>query len=68
MPLAEIARLARLVREGGGNERERLAVLREHRRRVTEQIARLRDCLDLVDAKVTSYERHLAAGGSGEPW
>ncbi len=68
MPLATIGRLARLVREGGGNEAERLDLLREHRRRVAEQLARLSDCLDLIDRKVASYERHLAAGGSGEPW
>ncbi|TLP53626.1 MerR family transcriptional regulator [Microbispora tritici] len=68
MPLAAIGRLARLVREGTGNEAERLEVLREHRRHVAERIAQLQDCLDLVDGKVAAYERHLAADGIGEPW
>jgi DNA-binding transcriptional MerR regulator len=68
MPLATIGRLARLVREGSGNEAQRLDLLREHRGRIAEQLAQLRDCLDLIDRKVDSYERHLAAGGSGEPW
>ncbi|MDG4808761.1 MerR family transcriptional regulator [Micromonospora sp. WMMD1120] len=68
MPLATIGRLAQLVREGSGNEAERLELLREHRRQVVERIARLHDCLDLVNAKVDSYERHLAAGASGDPW
>ena len=68
MPLATIGRLARLVREGTGNEVQRLELLREHRRQITEQIARLQDCLALIDGKVAAYERHLAAGGVGEPW
>ncbi|MEV4765696.1 MerR family transcriptional regulator [Micromonospora chokoriensis] len=68
MPLATISRLAQLVREGTGNEAERLDLLREHQRRITEQLAHLRDCLDLIDLKVDSYERHLAAGASGDPW
>jgi DNA-binding transcriptional MerR regulator len=68
MPLAEIGRLARLVREGTGNEADRLALLHEHRRRITEQLSRLNDCLELVDAKIEGYERHLAAGGTGDPW
>ncbi|TQS09213.1 MerR family transcriptional regulator [Microbispora hainanensis] len=68
MPLATISRLARLVREGTGNEAERLEVLREHRRHVITQLARLQDCLDLIDGKVDAYERHLAANGTGEPW
>ncbi|MEU7654133.1 MerR family transcriptional regulator [Micromonospora taraxaci] len=68
MPLATISRLAQLVREGAGNEAERLDLLREHQHRITEQLAHLRDCLDLIDRKVDSYERHLAAGASGDPW
>jgi DNA-binding transcriptional MerR regulator len=68
MPLATISRLAQLVREGSGNEAERLDLLREHRRHITEQLARLRDCLELIDAKVANYERHLAAGALGDPW
>ncbi|SCG46854.1 DNA-binding transcriptional MerR regulator [Micromonospora sp. A202] len=68
MPLTTISRLAQLVREGSGNEAERLDLLREHRRHITEQLARLSDCLELVDVKVASYEQHLTAGGSGDPW
>lgn len=68
MPLATIRQLAQLVREGTGNEAQRLELLREHRRRVTEQIAQLHDCLALVDSKVAAYEQHLAAGGAGDPW
>lgn len=68
MPLATIGRLARLVGEGSGNEAERLELLRDHQRRITDQIAQLRDCLELINAKVAGYERHLAAGGSDDPW
>ncbi|MEU4474969.1 MerR family transcriptional regulator [Micromonospora sp. NPDC023888] len=68
MPLTTISRLAQLVREGSGNEAERLELLREHRRHITEQLAQLSDCLDLVNGKVASYEEHLAAGATGDPW
>ena len=68
MPLATIAELARLVREGEGNERERLDILRAHRRVVAGRMAQLNDCLTLVDGKVAAYEKHLAAGGTGDPW
>jgi DNA-binding transcriptional MerR regulator len=68
MPLATISRLAQLVREGSGNEAERLELLREHQRHITEQVAQLADCLELVNAKVASYEHHLAVGASGDPW
>ncbi|MFB9234663.1 MerR family transcriptional regulator [Plantactinospora siamensis] len=68
MPLATLGRLAELVRAGDGNEVERLDLLREHRERITEQLERLHDCLKLVDAKVDGYERHLAAGATGDPW
>lgn len=68
MPLAAISRLAELVREGSGNEAERLEMLREHQRHVIAQLAQLHDCLDLINGKVAAYERHLAADGTGEPW
>ncbi|MGW4644499.1 hypothetical protein ACWEN6_38680 [Sphaerisporangium sp. NPDC004334] len=68
MPLATIGRLAELVREGGGNEAERLELLRAHQRRIAEQLARLHDCLDLINAKVATYERHLATDAHGAPW
>jgi DNA-binding transcriptional MerR regulator len=68
MPLATIGQLAQLVRAGSGNEAERLELLREHQLRITEQLGQLRDCLELIDAKVAGYERHLAAGATGDPW
>src|SRR5258708_28909058 len=38
MPLPAIRRYAELVREGAGNEQERLALMRRHRERVLAQI------------------------------
>jgi DNA-binding transcriptional MerR regulator len=68
MPLATISRLAQLVREGSGNEAERLDLLRAHQRHILEQAAQLRNAQALVDRKVAAYEQHLAAGAAGDPW
>jgi DNA-binding transcriptional MerR regulator len=62
MPLAEIRRYAELVRQGSGNETERLALLRQQRDRVTRQIGDLTKCLDLISWKVSVYEDRLAQG------
>jgi DNA-binding transcriptional MerR regulator len=62
MPLAEIRRFAELVREGPGNEPERLELLREQQRRVENQLAELEDCLQIITRKVGVYEQHLADG------
>lgn len=56
MPLPDIRRYTDLVRDGAGNEAERLALLREHRDRVVERMERLSRCLDLVNHKVAVYE------------
>jgi DNA-binding transcriptional MerR regulator len=60
MPLAAIRRYAELIGQGDGNEEERLALLREHRERVTAQIAELNKCLDLISWKVGVYEDLVA--------
>jgi DNA-binding transcriptional MerR regulator len=56
MPLAGIARYTELIREGAGNEEERLVLLRTHLARVEEQIVRLRSWADVVAQKVAYYE------------
>jgi DNA-binding transcriptional MerR regulator len=63
MPLAEIGRLAELVREGPGNESERLELLRAQERRVEGQLADLGDCLRVISRKVGVYERQLSGDG-----
>jgi DNA-binding transcriptional MerR regulator len=68
MPLAKIRRLAELVREGPGNEPERLELLREHQRRVEDQLAELRECLRVITRKVGVYEQHLADGTAQDLW
>jgi DNA-binding transcriptional MerR regulator len=64
MPLASIRRYAALVREGSGNEDERLTLLREHRERVSAQIKELSKCLDLISWKVDAYEDVWTRGRS----
>ncbi|WP_327034136.1 MerR family transcriptional regulator [Micromonospora ureilytica] len=73
MPLPVLRRYADLVREGAGNEEERLALLREHHGQVTTQLGRLTQCLDLITFKVGVYEdlldqdRHPAGPGRRRP-
>lgn len=68
MPLPALRRYADLVREGAGNEEERLTLMREHQANVTTQIDRLTQSLDLIRFKVGVYE-DLAdqAGTAGRP-
>ncbi|WP_326609013.1 MerR family transcriptional regulator [Streptomyces scopuliridis] len=56
MPLPALSRYADLVREGAGNEEERLTLMREHQAHVTTQIGRLTESLDLIRFKVGVYE------------
>ena len=62
MPLEKIRRLAELVREGAGNEPERLELLREQQRHVEHQLAELEECLRIITRKVGIYEQHVADG------
>ncbi|MGW7231338.1 hypothetical protein [Streptomyces cyaneofuscatus] len=56
MPPPVLRRYAALVREGAGNEEERLALMREHEARVTGRIGRLTESLDLIRFKAAVYE------------
>ena len=62
MPLPAIRRYTELVREGDGNEKERLSLMRRHQQQVTAQIAELTKSLDLINFKVGVYEDILAEG------
>jgi DNA-binding transcriptional MerR regulator len=62
MPLAKIRRLAKLVREGPGNERQRLELLREQQRHVEKQLAELAECHRTISRKVGIYQQHLTDG------
>ena len=68
MPLATIRRFAELVREGEGNEGQRLALLRDHQRHIDEQRAALDACHALISSKVEIYERAVADGAAGGLW
>jgi DNA-binding transcriptional MerR regulator len=56
MPIPVIRRYTELVRQGPGNEEERLGIMRDHREQVKAQIARLTEALDLINYKVGVYE------------
>jgi len=60
MPLAVLRQYTELVRQGPGNEKERLALLCQHQDDVTAQIAELTRCLDLIRFKVGVYQDILA--------
>lgn len=62
MPLAKIRRFAELVREGPGNEPQRLDLLREQQRHVEHQLAELEECLRIISRKVGVYEQRLVDG------
>lgn len=65
MPLVAVREYATLVGEGDGNESERLALLREHQRRLRAQLAQLRRCEDLIHHKVGVYEDIIDQGLAG---
>lgn len=67
MPLPAIRSYADLVRQGAGNEEDRLTLLRQHQQHVTTQIAALTDCLDLITFKIRFYEECRAQGATRGP-
>ncbi|MFD8805961.1 MerR family transcriptional regulator [Streptomyces sp. NPDC059597] len=68
MPLPVIRRYTELARAGVGTEPDRLALLREHEKKVLEQLAELHQCLDLIRHKVAIYEDLVeAAAGDRDP-
>ncbi|CAM3773513.1 MerR family transcriptional regulator [Nocardiopsis rhodophaea] len=68
MPVAELKRFAELVRQGPGNEEQRLQLLDTHRRRVEAQINALEECRSLIEWKVGVYTGHLRAGEAEGLW
>jgi DNA-binding transcriptional MerR regulator len=54
MPVRDMQRYAELVRSGAG-EAERLELLRKHRDEVRRALAAQRECLKLLDTKITYY-------------
>ena len=64
MPIRRIRRYAELVREGEGNEAERLALLEAHRDDVRRRLAILQGNLELVDYKIGIYSERLGISSS----
>ena len=59
MPVRDMQRYAELVRSGAG-QAERLELLKRHRDQVRRNIAAQRECLRLLDTKITYYGTCLA--------
>lgn len=68
MPLDTIRKYTDLVRQGPGNEQDRLALLRSHQDHVTSQIQDLTECLNVISHKVSVYQEHLEAGTAECLW
>jgi len=67
MSLPVIRRYTDLVKQGDGNEKDRVALLRQHEQHVTDQIAQLNRCLDMIHYKLTCYEDILSEPASVGP-
>jgi DNA-binding transcriptional MerR regulator len=59
MPIRTIRRYAELVRDGSGNEEERLALLKQHRDAVRAQLSEVRRHLAFIERKIAIYEENL---------
>ncbi|GAA1656435.1 MerR family transcriptional regulator [Fodinicola feengrottensis] len=68
MSLPTIRRYAELVRQGVGNEKNRLAILREHEERVIGQIRALSESLDTIKYLASAYESRIADGSATGLW
>jgi DNA-binding transcriptional MerR regulator len=68
MPLDTIRKYTDLVRQGPGNESDRLALLKSHQDHVSQQIADLNECLNVITWKVAIYQQHVDAGTADCLW
>lgn len=59
MPIRDVRAYAELVREGDGNEVQRLELLRAHRDVVLQQLAEVTSHLGAIDHKIGIYEDAL---------
>lgn len=60
MPIREVRSYVALVRDGGGNETERLELLLAHRERVLTQLREVRTHLAAIDTKIELYRDKVA--------
>ena len=68
MPIRSIRRYAQLVAAGPGNEKDRLALLEDHRAEVLAKLAEAQENLKLIDHKIDVYRGRLAAGDADQLW
>jgi DNA-binding transcriptional MerR regulator len=68
MALDTIRKYTELVRQGPGNEQDRLALLRSHQKHVKAQIVELNECLSVISHKVEVYQDHLDRGAAKCLW
>ena len=59
MPIRRIRVYAELVRDGDGNEADRLALLEAHRGEVHERLAEVTRNLELIDYMIGFYRRRV---------
>ncbi|KAF0223471.1 MAG: MerR family transcriptional [Rhodospirillaceae bacterium] len=55
MPVRDMLRYARLRQRGRETEAERRHLLEQHRQCVSEHVARLQECLLVLDGKIAGY-------------
>ena len=65
MPVRDMQRYAELVRSGAG-EAERIELLKKHCEEVRRALAAQRECLKLLDAKISYYGSCLSARETSE--
>lgn len=68
MPLDTIRRYTDLVKQGPGNEQQRLALLKSHQEAVVAQLEELTECLRVITYKVDIYTEHLERGTADCLW
>jgi len=62
MPIRRIRAYAELVRDGDGNEAQRLALLEAHREDVRKRLAEVSRTLELIDYKIAVYRQRVGRG------
>ena len=62
MPIRRMREYAALVRDGEGNEAERLALLAAHCAAVLEQLEAMHSNLEAVDRKIELYRERVGGG------
>ena len=65
MAIRDVRRYADLVRAGAGNETQRLELLREHRRKVLDQLAEVQEHLGAIDHKIGIYTEAIEGLDAG---